>query len=275
MTVVCALGFGPPPATLRVTAPMVVPAAPGHAALLDALRPPLDAGETVVAVYPAWQPDPWLRDLQVVRSVLHTDALALVPLDLPPLAGAVVCGMLAQTAAAREPAAAIAAVGPLSGTVTALGWLGTVSGLSHLPVSLQLHTRSVVPGSAFVAVATGADRRVLPVSRRKPALPLPMPDQHLRVSVAPGDRGDLEPVQHALTSSGWWGGTTLVASPPLATEWWGTDRHLEIVLHPATAAAASASVGPLPDGEVCPRCQRRTSTDPCSFCRHKIAGAVA
>ncbi|WP_052668992.1 hypothetical protein [Nitriliruptor alkaliphilus] len=275
MTVVCGSGFGLPPAILGVSAPMVIPQAPGPAALLDAVRPPLDAGETVIALHPVWQPDPWHHDLQVVRSILQTDALIAVPVDLPPLAGAILGGLLAQAGAAREPAATIAAVEQLTSKLTSIGWLGTVSGLSHLPVSLQLHTRSVVPGSAFVAVATGAERRVVPTSRRKPALPLPLPDQSKRITLAAGDKGDLEAVRQALTAAGWWGGTTEVATTALGTTWWGTDRHVEVVVHPATAAAASASLGPVVEGEACGRCGQRTPTDPCSFCRHKTAGAVA
>src|SRR5690606_38189604 len=93
VTVVCVLGFGAPPASLTVSAPVIVPPVPGAAALVDTLRPPLDAGEVVIAPYPAWQPDPWLRNLQVVRSVLGTDALVGAPVDLPPLAGAVFGGL--------------------------------------------------------------------------------------------------------------------------------------------------------------------------------------
>lgn len=237
------------------------------AAVHDALS--AAEGHPVVALYPAAIPEPYRHAVQVVRSSNEITNVVGVPLDLPPLAGAIASGLIANFAAGRPIDEVVAFVPRIAALLTSVGWLGSVAKLQHVPVSVKLHARSAVPGAAFVAAATGAQRRVVAASRRAPTLPLPVPTPTTQVTVAVGERGDVEPVRRALADAGWSSARAEVREAPLGERYWGTSRHVEVVAHPASATELEqlrlhTALQP------CPACRLRSAGPACPFCHHAL-----
>ncbi|MGO4429952.1 hypothetical protein AB4Z54_67190, partial [Streptomyces sp. MCAF7] len=87
----------PPPDGQTPSAVVLMP--PDAEPLGDALAETaalLDQQGYLIVLYPAATPAPVVRRLHTVRSVLESDRIALLPLELPPLAVAVVARQLRQ-----------------------------------------------------------------------------------------------------------------------------------------------------------------------------------
>lgn len=166
------------PTAIAVTSPDLVPAppdgqAPGstvpplpHAAVL---QPPesqsLDAALAdmnllleqhghVVVLHSSSLPAARVQRLHTVRSVLESDRIALLPLDLPPLGVAVLAQQLRMLSICDfSPGVLAGAAGLLSHYVYAGAVLNSVAKLDRVPVSLTSHARSWVPGSQFAVLA--------------------------------------------------------------------------------------------------------------------------
>lgn len=260
------LGFDPPPRSVPGADRLVCPPADTAVEdLHDLLAPRTRDGATVVGLYPAWRADPWARHLELIRSVLERPALVPVPLDMPPLAGSILAGLLACVGRDRAPAPTIAAVQPVGATLRIMALLGNVGRGSHLTVSRGTKLRSFLPGTSYLAVLEGDGTRL--ASLRGDDLELPLePRSDARVVVAPHVRGEVERVRRALSAAGWHERTTRGGPSTLGPDWWGTDRLVEIVAHPATDADLLPRLAELPDGAVCPWCRRRTPDLPCVYC---------
>lgn len=268
------LGFDPPPRSVPGADRLVCPPADTAVEdLHDLLAPRTRDGATVVGLYPAWRADPWARNLELIRSVLERPALVPVGLDVPPLAGSVLAALLACVGGDRLPAPTIAAVEPVGATLRVMALLGNVGRGSHLTVSRGTKLRSLLPGTSYLAVVEGDGARLAPTRGDGLELPLePQPDS--RVVVAPHVRGELERVRQQLSAAGWGGRATTAGPSSLGPDWWGTDRLVEIVAHPATDADLLRRLADLPDGEVCPWCGRRTPGLPCVYCGSRRAVEV-
>ncbi|MFJ9338091.1 hypothetical protein ACIRP0_02225 [Streptomyces sp. NPDC101733] len=158
------------PTAIAVTsADLVLPSPDRHTPSAVLLRPPgeadLDAAlaETadllerhghLVVVVPPWLPRATARRLHTVRAILETDRIALLDVDLPPLATAVLVRQLRQLSVCDfSPGVIASAARLLSHYVYAGALLGTVAKLDRVPVGLKAHARSWSPGAQFAVLA--------------------------------------------------------------------------------------------------------------------------
>lgn len=267
MTDVVVLGFDPPPGSVPGSDVLVCPRRAPVEDLFELIAGRVRGGSTVVGLHPAWEPDPWARHLELVRSALERPNLIPLPLDLPPLAGSVAAGLLAWAGQDRDAALTVAGIGPLTDATRTMALLGSVSTQAHLPVSLGTRLRSLIPGVSYLAVLeeTGA-RLATTRSQADLELPLPPPDDDHRLVVAAAEGREREMARRALAAAGWDARTTHVGATTLGPRWWGTERPVEIVLHLARDAVLAAYLEDLPDGAVCDWCRRRSPRLPCVHC---------
>ncbi|WP_233521570.1 hypothetical protein [Streptomyces triticagri] len=108
----------------------------------------------VVALCPASLPATAVHRLHTVRSVLESDRIALLHLDLPPLGIAMLALQLRQLSICDfSPGVLASAARLLSHYIYAGAVLGSVAKLDRVPVSLKAHAKSWVPGSQFAVLA--------------------------------------------------------------------------------------------------------------------------
>ncbi|MBT2527772.1 hypothetical protein J7E91_20675 [Streptomyces sp. ISL-99] len=128
-------------------------AQPLEAALVD-MNVMLERYGYVVAVYPASIAAAHERRLHTIRSMLETDRLALLKLDLPPLGIAVLVRQLRQLSICDFSAGVVASAARLlSHYIYAGALLNSVTKLDRVPVSLKSHAKSWMPGSQFGVLA--------------------------------------------------------------------------------------------------------------------------
>ncbi|MGX1880950.1 hypothetical protein [Streptomyces sp. NPDC055287] len=128
-------------------------AQPLEAALVD-MNVMLERYGYVVAVYPASIPAAHERRLHTIRSMLETDRLALLKLDLPPLGIAVLVRQLRQLSICDFSAGVVASAARLlSHYIYAGALLNSVTKLDRVPVSLKSHAKSWMPGTQFGVLA--------------------------------------------------------------------------------------------------------------------------
>ncbi|MFF3639994.1 hypothetical protein [Streptomyces sp. NPDC002564] len=109
----------------------------------------------VVVLCPASAPAAVAQRLYAVRSVLESDRIAIVRSDLPPLGLAVLALQLRQLSVCDfSPGVLASAARLLSHYIYAGALLGSVAKLDRVPVSLQSHAKSWVPGAQFAVLAT-------------------------------------------------------------------------------------------------------------------------
>ncbi|WP_028813123.1 hypothetical protein [Streptomyces flavidovirens] len=118
----------------------------------------------VVAVYPASIATAHERRLHTIRSMLETDRLALLKLDLPPLGIAVLVRQLRQLSICDFSAGVVASAARLlSHYIYAGALLNSVTKLDRVPVSLKSHAKSWMPGSQF-GVLANPDPQLIKIS---------------------------------------------------------------------------------------------------------------
>jgi hypothetical protein len=265
------------PTAIAVTsADLVLPPPDAHTPTAHVLTPPdrqpLDAAvrEThllleqhgyVVALYPSSVPAAFVRRLHTVRSVLESDRIALLGVDLPPLGAAVLARQLRQLSVCDfSPGVLGAAVRLLTHYVYAGAQLNSVARLDRVPVSLTAHARSWMPGSQF-AVLAGPTPQLIRTGGEEA---LTGPEFGTQLTFAPGQ-----------LASDWVTGTLAphwrvrdVREAPLPAEsprWWGTGRLVEF-------AAAIPDISILYQlvssvrREECHWCGLELIGDRCAFC---------
>jgi hypothetical protein len=248
------------------------------AVLAGTLRPHLDAGETVVALWPDQDGEELHRHLQAVRAALDTSRLVLHPSPLPPLAVAVLAWSLAELAAAPGTEAHRTGHGPVPDSVLASGvarleqlicgaaWLGSVAKLRHPAPSVALHARSWLPSAAFGA-AVSVDHTELTRLRGEAVLPLPSltPAADWRVVVS-DHGGDAGTVGRSLTARAPDVERLVVPPSPAGATWWGTDKLVEVAVAPrGPVRLRRALFGDRTPNE-CAWCGEDVLDDPCSLC---------
>jgi len=108
----------------------------------------------VIALYPASTPGDVTRRLHAVRSVLESDRIALLGLDLPPLGLALLAQQLRQLSVCDfSPGVLASSARLLAHYIYAGALLGSVAKLDRIPVSLKSHAKSWVPGAQFAVLA--------------------------------------------------------------------------------------------------------------------------
>ncbi len=272
------------PTAVAVTGPdLVLPSpdrhTPSAAVLQSAVRSPrtysLDQALTemdtlvehhgyVIVLCPASAPASVTRRLYAVRSLLESDRIAVLRPELPPLGLAVLALQLRQLSSCDfSPGVLASAARLLSHYIYAGALLGSVARLDRVPVSLQSHAKSWLPGAQFAVLATPRPELVR-VSGGGPRTSLPGPGFGTKMLYAPGQlapawvTGTLAPAWHAQ-------GVEEVRLPAESARWWATGRLVEF-------AAAIPDISVLYQlvssvrREDCHWCGLELIGDRCAFC---------
>ncbi|MFI5616563.1 hypothetical protein [Streptomyces sp. NPDC051567] len=158
------------PTAIAVTsADLVLPAPDRHTPGAALLHPPdrldlagaltetsalLERHGHLVAVVPPWLPPATVQRLHTVRAILETDRIALLDIDLPPLATALLVRQLRQLSVCDfSPGIIASAARLLCHYLHAGALLGSVARLDRVPVGLKAHARSWSPGAQFAVLA--------------------------------------------------------------------------------------------------------------------------
>ncbi|MEU8567646.1 hypothetical protein AB0C51_04630 [Streptomyces pathocidini] len=253
---------------------------------LEAVRRLLDQHGYVVVLYAGGEARIDLHHrLHTVRSVLDSDRIALLRLDLPPLAIAVLALQLRLLAAVPGPAGSTPGSAPgqagfspgvlasaarlLSHYVYAGALLGSVSRLDSIPVSLASHATSWVPGTQFAALVNPGRRLVKMGPAAQEALE--GPEFGTRILVA---KGRLPSDWVASTLAPAWRVHDIrqVPLPRDSAEWWGTGRLVEFAAAIQDPAVLHRIVDSVHRAR-CRWCGLELLGDHCAFCAAPLAPA--
>jgi hypothetical protein len=223
----------------------------------------------VVVLHPAALPAAHVRRLHMLRAMLETDRVALLPVDLPPLGVAVLARQLRQLSVCGFGAGIVASAARLlSHYVYAGALLNSVTRLDHIPVGLKSHAKSWLPGAQFGVLANPAPELV----RAGNGL-LKGPDFATRMAVAGGQLppdwvvGTLAPHWQTL-------GLEEVPLPAASPAWWGTGKLVEFAaflpdIHLIHQLVSSVR------RETCTWCGIELIGDRCGFCAAVILPGIA
>ncbi|MGW4230616.1 hypothetical protein ACWEF9_15225 [Streptomyces sp. NPDC004980] len=222
----------------------------------------------VIAVYPTGISPAHERRLHAVRSVLESDRIALLKVDLPPLGVAVLVRQLRQLSICDfSPGVVASAARLLAHYIHAGALLNSVARLDRVPVSLKTHAKSWVPGSLF-AVLAGPDPQLVKVG---PTTDLPGPEFETHLLIAKGQ----------LTSD--WVRQTLAPAwkvqaikecplPSGSPRWWGTGKMVEFVSYLPDISVIYQLVSSV-RRESCHWCGMELIGDRCGFCSSPLHSA--
>ncbi|ORT61104.1 hypothetical protein [Streptomyces sp. CB03238] len=215
----------------------------------------------VIALYPASLPAPHERRLHTVRSVLESDRIALLKLDLPPLGVAVLVRQLRQLSICDfSPGVVASAARLLSHYIYAGALLTTVTRLDRVPVSLKSHAKSWVPGSQFGVLANPAPQLI----RIGTGEQLAGPEFGTQLMLA---RGQLTSdwVTESLAPAWRVQGVVESALPADSPKWWGTAKMMEFAAFLPDISVLYQLVASV-RREVCSWCGIDLIGDRCGFC---------
>lgn len=260
------------PTAIAVTSPdLVLPPVdqqtPAAAVLQPVQSQPLESalGETstlleqhgyVIALYPSSLPVDFARRLHTVRSVLESDRIALLPVDLPPLAVAVLARQLRQLSVCDfSPGVLASAARLLAHYIYAGALLSSVTRLDRVPVSLKSHAKSWMPGTQFAVMVNPAPQLVV-IGEAGP--PLAAPEFPTQLLVADG-RLQSDWVTRTLAPAWRVQGCLQTALPADSPGWWGTGKMIEF-------AAA------IPDISILCRLVASVRREECRWCGLELIG---
>ncbi|WP_208036758.1 hypothetical protein [Streptomyces cyanogenus] len=176
----------------------------------------------VVVVCSEAAPEPVVRRLYTLRSLLESDRIALFRPALPPLGIAVLARQLRQLASCDLGPGVLASAGRLlTHYIHAGAVLGSVAKLDRVPVGLKAHARSWMPGSQFAVLAHPEPQLV----KVAPDVTLKGPEFGTWMLVA---KGQLQSDWATGLGTRW--GVHGLRETPLPAEspaWWGTGRLIE------------------------------------------------
>ncbi|MEU8591571.1 hypothetical protein AB0C59_31925 [Streptomyces sp. NPDC048664] len=254
------------PSPDRQTPPAAVQPRPTLDESLTALHALVEQHGYVIAVHPAAGDDPAVRRLRTVRSVLESDRVALLGVDLPPLGLALLAQQLRQLSVCDvSPGVLASSARLLAHYIYAGALLGSVARLDRIPVPLAKHATSWVPGAQFAVLA-----HPRPQLARVGQEDLTGPEFGTRMVVAAG-----QPPSDWVTASlapAW--RVQSVATVPLperSARWWGTGRLTEFAagLHDVSVLYQLVSSV---RRERCAWCGLDLIGDRCGFCAAPLPG---
>ncbi|MFF2715681.1 hypothetical protein [Streptomyces sp. NPDC058011] len=221
----------------------------------------------VIALYPSGIRPEHVRRLHSMRSVLESDRIALVEVDLPPLGVAVLVRQLRQLSICDfSPGVVASAARLLSHYIYAGALLNSVARLDQVPVSLKSHARSWVPGSQF-AVLAGPEPQLIKVG--PDAEPLAGPEFRTHLLIA---RGQLTSdwVQETLAPAWQVQAVHETPVPADSPRWWGTGKLVEFAAHLPDISVLYQLVASV-RRERCHWCAMELIGDRCAFCSAPLA----
>lgn len=230
----------------------------------------LEAYGHVVALVPPDPADPVRRRMHTMRAALEADRVAIVPVDLPPLAGALLAEQLRQLAGTDlGPGVLAGAAKLLSHYLYSGALLGSVAKLDRLDVPVGAHLKSLVPGRHFAALAHPepylgeADVASMP----------PGPAFLTQLAVATGHGLDPGWVKGELARAWRTQYTRDVPLPVDSARWWGTGKLVEFVAYIADVGVLYQVVTSV-RRDTCGWCGLEVIGDQCLFCSAKVDGRV-
>ncbi|MDX3377232.1 hypothetical protein PV390_22815 [Streptomyces sp. ME02-6991-2A] len=216
----------------------------------------------VIALYPSGIRPEHERRLHSIRSVLESDRIALVKVDLPPLGVAVLVRQLRQLSICDfSPGVVASAARLLSHYIYAGALLNSVAKLDRVPVSLKSHARSWVPGSQF-AVLAGPEPQLIKVGPA--AEPLAGPEFRTHLLVAQGQLQS-DWVQETLAPAWKVQAVHETRVPADSPRWWGTGKLVEFAAHLPDLSVLYQLVSSV-RRERCHWCRMELIGDRCAFC---------
>jgi hypothetical protein len=252
----------------RIDAVLEPPPADEADVLVQALTSGIEDGGTVIAVLPQWFPPEGKLRLDMARSMLDTDRVAVHETALPPLAGAVLCSLASALAPHVPSAGVLASLLPeLEGELHVFTWLGSVSGLSAPAPTFGQHLASLGPNSAF-GVSSWPEPSVHKLSSGEPGVPLPEITRPSRMVIAPRN-GDASWAREVVNPA--LGGLPVaeVEATPGGPAWWGTSKVVESVVFPVDAEDLAADLMADLDAWGCRWCRELIARSPCPLCGHR------
>jgi hypothetical protein len=204
------------------------------------------------------------RRLQTVRSVLESDRIALLGVDLPPLGLALLAQQLRQLSACDfSPGVLASSVRLLAHYIYAGAVLGTVAKLDRIPVTLKAHAKSWMPGAQFAVLATPRPQLVrLNVAGQEP---LSGPEFGTRLLVAQGPQPPSDWVTATLAPAWKVQGAATVPLPEGSVRWWGTGKLVEFAAGLCDVSVLYQLVSSV-RRETCHWCGLELIGDRCGFC---------
>ncbi|MFI6058510.1 hypothetical protein [Streptomyces sp. NPDC051286] len=216
----------------------------------------------VVAIYGANLPIAHERRMHSVRSVLESDRIALLKVDLPPLGIAVLVRQLRQLSICDfSPGVVASAARLLPHYIHAGAVLNSVTKLDRVPVSLKTHAKSWVPGSQF-AVLAGPNPQLIKVGPT--VKPLDGPEFATDLLVAKG-QSQSEWVQQTLAPAWKVQAIHEAALPSDSSGWWGTGKLVEFAAYLPDISVLYQLVASV-RREICHWCGMELIGDRCGFC---------
>lgn len=216
----------------------------------------------VIAVYPTGIALAHERRLHAVRSVLESDRIALLKVDLPPLGVAVLVRQLRQLSVCDfSPGVIASSVRLLSHYIHAGALLNSVARLDRVPVSLKTHAHSWVPGSQF-AVLAGPNPQLVKVGPAAERLAGPQFGTHLQVAV-----GQLQSDWVRQTLAPAWKVQAIQEAklPAESPRWWGTGKLIEFAAYLPDISVLYQLVSSV-RRVTCHWCGMELIGDRCGFC---------
>ncbi|GGX39736.1 hypothetical protein [Streptomyces fructofermentans] len=257
------------PAHDRQTPPAVVQPLDSLESSLTGMYTLIEQHGYVIALYPTSAPAAVVRRLHTVRSVLESDRIALLGLDLPPLGLALLAQQLRQLSVCDfSPGVLASSARLLAHYIYAGALLGSVSRLDRVPVSLKSHAKSWVPGAQF-AVLANPRPQIVRVGHEE----LPGPEFGTRLLVAPGQL----PADWLVTTlAPAWRvqGVATVNQPAESARWWGTGRLAEFAAGLYDVSVLYQLVTSV-RREACHWCGLELIGDRCGFCAAPLAPAAS
>ncbi|MDQ0794311.1 hypothetical protein [Streptomyces sp. B1I3] len=221
----------------------------------------------VVVVYPSGITQAHERRLHAIRSVMESDRIALLKVDLPPLGVAVLVRQLRQLSICDfSPGVVASAARLLTHYIHAGALLNSVARLDLVPVSLKTHATSWVPGSQF-AVLAGPSPQLVKIG---PAVEPPGgPEFGTHLLVAKGQLTS-EWVQQTLAPAWKVQAIHECALPSGSPRWWGTGKLVEFASYLPDISVIYQLVSSV-RRESCHWCGMELIGDRCGFCSSPLA----
>ena len=241
--------------------------------LVSALEEELGAYRAVVVLYPTWSEPGLPRLLNRARNALGTDRMAVVGLDVSPLALAVLGAQAAAVANEASAGLAVAALPTLAAQLPTGAWLSSVSKLDAVPVTLLQHALSLWPPSRF-AVTLPPRARVTPTRRLWPRLASRWVSASCDLVVVGAREDDRRLIEeHVLPAFGLSTATRTLtveatALPGDARRWWRSRRVIEIVACPSNLSPLVDELRLSYPCAPCPWCGQEVLGPRCDFCDH-------
>ncbi len=248
----------------RLTTVNTMPGIAGVDALYEHVVTELEEYGTVLALYPTWSGTPHADQLALVRSALETGHVLPVPVDLPPLALAVLGAQLASAAARLVDAGSLVAAAPELGRRLVVGAWVSRPGRRIRGARLRDRLLSVLPWTRFAVTLQPTGASAYLGSDAGP--PEPWLTNEPSVLVVAGRSQDSTWATNAVPTALSPENTVRVEPIKGAAQWWGARRTAEIVVSPAYPARLAVDVLSGYPTRTCTWCDELMAGHRCPYC---------